>query len=52
METSIPSLVKTPAQYRMPKGGHAVGTMYIDSEEGVGFIKENFILTALNLLPM
>jgi hypothetical protein len=30
----------------MPKGGQAVGTIYIDSEEGFGFINENFILIA------
>ena len=26
-----------------------MGTMYIDSEEGVGFMKENFILLAFSL---
>ncbi len=47
METSTPSFIKTPAQYKMPKGGHAVGTMYMDSEEGVGFINENFIFNRI-----
>lgn len=49
MDTSIPWFIKTSAQYRMPKGGHAVGTIYMDSEEGIGFMNENFILTVPSL---